>query len=544
MAESMQERLILLVEDDRGLAQLIQYICDDMRLSVVHVTSGREAVAWLRAQQPALMLLDYSLPDMNGAALLTLLDESRITAPPFIVTTGAGDERIAVEMMRRGARDYVVKDAQFLEVLPNVAQRVLRVLATERQLAEAQEALRRLNQELERRVEERTAELSATNAALERASRMKDQFLASVSHELRTPLTGIIGFAEGLQEQVPGLLNERQLRYVQSIHSSGRQLLELINGILDFSALEAGQVETQIDPCLLEDICSGSLEMVRSLAEKKNIEITYTRHPHHLVLLTDGRRLKQILMNLLSNAVKFTPEGGAVGLGIVADAEEQICRLTVWDTGIGIAAGDQAQVFLPFVQLDNRLARQYSGTGLGLALVLRMINLLGGSVTVESAPGQGSRFTVALPWRASGAPDGMPGTVMIDDSGERPRVLLAEDVVSTATADADLLARLGCNVTVAHRSEDALLLARELAPAVIVASLQLPGADDLALGRRIRSSSDPVLAATPLILTSALVLAGDAARAQAAGATAYLPKPLGVVTLYRTLLECLDATPA
>ena len=133
---------------------------------------------------------------------------------------------------------------------------------------------------------------------------------------------------------------------------------------------------------------------------------------------------------------------------------------------------------------------------------------------------------------------------MIDDSGERPRVLLAEDVVSTATADADLLARLGCNVTVAYRSEDALLLARELAPAVIVASLQLPGADDLALGRRIRSSSDPVLAATPLILTSALVLAGDAARAQAAGATAYLPKPLGVVTLYRTLLECLDATPA
>ena len=205
-------------------------------------------------------------------------------------------------------------------------------------------------------------------------------------------------------------------------------------------------------------------------------------------------RLKQILTNLLSNAVKFTPEGGAVGLDIVADAEDQICRLTVWDNGIGIAADDQVRIFLPFIQLDSRLARQYSGTGLGLALVLRMINLLGGSVAVESAPGQGSRFTVALPWRSSGTPGGAQGALLTDGQGERPRVLMAEDVALTATADADLLVRWGCNVTVAHRSEDALLLARELAPALIIASLQLPGADDLAFCRRIRSSSDPVLA--------------------------------------------------
>lgn len=522
---------ILLVEDDGGLAELIQDMCDELRLPLAHVTGGRAALSWLRTQQPALMLLDYSLPDMNGAALLTMLEEERVATPPFVVTTGAGDERIAVEMLRRGARDYVVKDGQFLDVLARVVQKVLRALATERELAAAQAALHQLNHDLEHRVAERTAELSASNAALERASRLKDEFLANVSHELRTPLTGILTFAEQLQDQVAGPLNERQTRYVTGIYNSGRHLLDLINRILDFSALEAGELAIHIDPCALDDICHGSLEVVRALVEQKNLRLVLHRPAQNLVLETDGRRVKQILINLLSNAVKFTPPGGAVGLDIAADAAEQICYLTVWDEGIGVASGDQARIFRPFVQLDSRLARQYAGTGLGLALVLRTLNLLGGSVAVESAPGAGSRFAVALPWHPPAAGAGAQLAALTTPAGEPPTVLLAEDGALSAAAATAHLAAWGCQVAVARRGEDALHMARDLHPAAVILSAQLADIDGLALCQRLRA----IGVAAPLLLTSALAVADSRAQARAAGATTFLPRPLGVATLHRTL---------
>ena len=539
MHDGRHDGAILLVEDDPGVAQLIQFMCGDLDLPVVHVATGRAAVAWLREQQPLLLLLDYSLPDMNAAQLLAALQESQIPAPPFVVTTGAGDERIAVDMMRRGARDYVVKGAQFLHELENTVQKVLRVLATERQLAEAQAELLRLNQNLERRVEERTAELSASNAALKRASRMKDEFLASVSHELRTPLTGILGFTEGLLEQVPGPLNERQLRYVNSIHKSGQHLLDLINGILDFSALEAGQMQVTIDPGYVDDICRGSLALVSSVAEKKGIELAYERSAANLLLMTDGRRLKQVLVNLLSNAIKFTPAGGAVGLDVTADAAEEVCWLTVWDRGIGIAPDDQQRIFQPFTQLDSRLTRQYAGTGLGLALVQRMVNLLGGSVTVESAPGAGSRFTVALAWRPPAAEGREPLPVLTVRGGAAPRILLAEEGELAAAEITTLLDAWGCGVTVVRRSEDILHTIREQAPDAVIAAVQMAGAENFALCNRIRGSTDPTLAATPVILTAVLVVAGEEARAVAAGADAFLPKPPGAVTLHSALTACL-----
>ena len=244
---------------------------------------------------------------------------------------------------------------------------------------------------LARRVEERTAELNIANAELRQAARAKDEFLAGMSHELRTPLNAILGISEALQEQVFGPLNEKQLRYVHTIEESGQHLLALINDILDLSKVEAGKVELQIGPVVIESVCQASLQFIKQTALTRS----KSRSPRQLdsqvtTIQADERRLKQILVNLLSNAVKFTPEGGAgrAGTWWAMWSGERV-HFTVWDTGIGIAPEDIGRLFQPFVQLDSSLSRQYTGTGLGLSLVKRLAELHGGSVSVESAGGPG-----------------------------------------------------------------------------------------------------------------------------------------------------------
>ncbi len=241
--------------------------------------------------------------------------------------------------------------------------------------------------------------LRRVNSELERAMRMKDEFLASMSHELRTPLNSILGFAEALQELIYGSLNERQMRALENIASSGRHLLALINDILDLSKTEAGKLELQLEPCSLDEICQTSLALVKGLAHKRHQSLAFSIIPTQISLQADMRRLKQVLINLLSNAIKFTPEGGAIGLDVQLKPESQTIYLSVWDHGIGISAADLPKLFQPFVQLDSSLTRQHTGTGLGLSLVQRLVALHGGFIEVTSTLGEGSRFTVVLPWR-------------------------------------------------------------------------------------------------------------------------------------------------
>ncbi len=272
-----------------------------------------------------------------------------------------------------------------------------------RERKRVEEALRVLNEQLERRVNERVEELSMLNASLERASRLKDEFLASMSHELRTPLTGVLNLSEALQEQVYGSLNEKQLHLLNTIEMSGRHLLGLINDILDLSKIEAGLLDLQMEPCSAGEICQASLQMIKGMAHKKRQVVSFTINPAVIEIVADARRIKQTLVNLLSNAVKFTPEGGRIRLHVETDEEEKIVRFTVSDTGIGIAAQDMPRLFKPFTQLDSRLSRSQTGTGLGLALVKRMADLHGGSISVNSVPGEGSHFTITLPWSSQPA---------------------------------------------------------------------------------------------------------------------------------------------
>jgi signal transduction histidine kinase len=253
--------------------------------------------------------------------------------------------------------------------------------------------------QLARRVAERTAELSAANLELIRASRLKDEFLATVSHELRTPLTAILNLTEALQLEIYGELTPRQLKASQSILRSGQHLLHLINDVLDLAKIEAGALELQMSHVILKPLCQASLELVSEQAIRKQIQIRFDYDDTVIGLLADERRLKQVLVNLLDNAIKFTPEASRIGLQVTGHTDQNLVELTVWDTGIGIAPTDQELLFQPFVQLDSGLTRKFGGSGLGLAIVKRIVDMQGGQITVESKPNLGSRFTVCLPWK-------------------------------------------------------------------------------------------------------------------------------------------------
>jgi signal transduction histidine kinase len=231
---------------------------------------------------------------------------------------------------------------------------------------------------------------------LETANRHKSQFLASMSHELRTPLNAIIGFSQVLQEQLFGELNARQQRYVQHIGGSGRHLLSLINDILDLSKVEAGRMELELGPVSLCEVLENGMTMLRDRAIRHGIELNLVVDPGIACVEADERKVKQIVFNLLSNAVKFTPDGGRVDVVLHAAVGEPV-QISVHDTGPGIAPEDHERIFEEFVQVGRGATTPPEGTGLGLSLVKKFVELHAGRIWVESQPGAGSTFTFTLP---------------------------------------------------------------------------------------------------------------------------------------------------
>ncbi len=239
-----------------------------------------------------------------------------------------------------------------------------------------------------------TARLKAQSTQVVEAARAKDVFLSSISHELRTPLTGILGMSEILAAQLHGPLNERQVQDAKIIHTSGSNLLKLINNIIDLAKVGAGHAELKKENFPIESFCVPAFERVRALALPRRQHITFTNEATGARVAVDSRRMTEVLTNLLNNAAKFTDEGGEFGLRVTASQRE--VRFEVWDHGIGIDPENVAKLFQPFVQLDGRLTRRFDGTGIGLALVKQWVDLHGGRVEVESERGVGSRFIVIL----------------------------------------------------------------------------------------------------------------------------------------------------
>ena len=245
-------------------------------------------------------------------------------------------------------------------------------------------------------------ELREKTEQLEIANRHKSEFLANMSHELRTPLNAIIGFSEVLLARMFGQLNDKQDEYLQDVLSSGRHLLSLINDILDLSKVEAGRMELDLAPFNLPLALDNALTLVRERAMRHGIRLELAVGADVGDLVGDERKIKQILLNLLSNAVKFTPEGGRVG--VRAEQANGTVEVSVSDTGIGISPEDQEAIFEEFRQVGTDYARKREGTGLGLTLARKFVELHGGRLWVKSLVGEGSTFTFSLPerpWPAS-----------------------------------------------------------------------------------------------------------------------------------------------
>ncbi len=268
--------------------------------------------------------------------------------------------------------------------------------------------LERLNLELQRQT--KAAEISKREALA--ANLAKSEFLANMSHELRTPLNSVIGFSEVLEDEIFGTLNDKQRSYVANILTSGKHLLGLINDILDLSKVEAGKMELEPSIVNLRTLLASSLTLLQEKAFKHGVRMTLDVGPDgDLELIADERKLKQILFNLLSNAIKFTPQGGEVRItakriqdAVVSEKEvsessssRDCIEIAVEDTGIGIKAEDIPKLFQEFCQLSSPYAKKHEGTGLGLALAKRLVELHGGRIRVESEPGKGSRFAFVIP---------------------------------------------------------------------------------------------------------------------------------------------------
>lgn len=249
--------------------------------------------------------------------------------------------------------------------------------------------------ELEERVHERTIELEKLRDEAMIANQHKSEFLANMSHELRTPLNAVIGFSQMLKRQVFGDLNEKQLEYVDDIHSSGSHLLSLINDILDLSKVEAGRMELQISQFDLHDSILSAISLFKEKASKHGIKISTEIDENINSVSADERKIKQIVLNLVSNAMKFTPEEGKVS--VTASKEDGLIRVSVSDSGVGISVEDQSVIFEEFHQGSSEHAKKKEGTGLGLALSKKFVEMHGGKIWVQSELGKGTTFTFIFP---------------------------------------------------------------------------------------------------------------------------------------------------
>jgi signal transduction histidine kinase/ActR/RegA family two-component response regulator len=406
----------------------------------------------------------------------------------------------------------------------------------------------RLNEELEARVRERTAQLEASNddlklatATAEKANRAKSEFLSSMSHELRTPLNAIIGFGQLLGTSIVDAKPERRQEFVDHIVGAGKHLLTLINEILNLARIESGHVELSVEPVPLDDVLNECRKMIEPMAGQRGI-VTQFIGGSGCVALADRMRLKQVLLNLVSNAIKYNRPGGSVRVDCMPMGEQQV-RISVKDTGAGLTAEQVQGLFQPFNRLGQEGGSE-QGTGIGLVVTLRLVELMGGQIGVHSTPGEGSVFWVDL--RASELPvlphaetdwGDLSGLMTAPSTGEAPAtVLYVEDNPASRRLVEELLAaRADIRLLSAHDGQRGVEMARAHRPDVILMDNNMPrmtGREAQALLRM-----DPRTAHIPIIALTANAMPDAAAAGLAAGFFRYLTKPLEP----KRLLEALDS---
>jgi signal transduction histidine kinase len=465
------------------------------------------------------VITDYQLLWTDG---LTVLRRVKDLYPecPVVMFTGTGTEEVAVEAMKSGLDDYIVKKPSHYVRLPAALRSAL-----------ARRNERRYTAGLEARLQSLLDQERAAREAAEAASLVKDEFLATLSHELRTPLNAIIGWTRLLRGG--SLSPEKIRRAVETIERNALAQSRLIEDLLDVSAIVSGKMSLEIQPMDLAPVIEAALEAARPAAEAKGIQLEREIDPEAGPVPGDPGRLQQVVWNLLSNAVKFTPSGGLVRVALERRGSD--VALTVSDTGVGIPPDFLAAVFEPFRQADSGTTRVHGGLGLGLAIVRRLVELHGGAVTVASeGPGRGASFTVRLPLqprelerRAPGAgspaarQDGLDCHPDLTDL----RVLVVDDEADALELMTAVLEECGARVLAAHSVAEAREIFGSDRPDVLVSDIAMRGADGYELIRRVRELPPERGGKTPAVAVSAYARAEDRRRAFLAGFNLHLAKP-------------------
>ena len=400
----------------------------------------------------------------------------------------------------------------------------------------------------------------------EEANNSKSEFLTNVSHELRTPLNSIIGFSDILLDKVFGELNEKQFRYISNISTSGKHLLALINDILDLSKVEAGKMELHYSEFSIDSVFEEVKAVLSPLIQVKSLEVTFNVESDFTTLEADRGRLIQILYNLVSNAIKFTPNGGKVSVYCKESGNRAL--ISVIDTGIGISAEDQVKLFQPFTQLDASTSKQYCGTGLGLALVKKIVNLHQGDIWVESDPGKGSNFTFALPLRKplelrKASKIGIEDVILefemnkaealpvkenvenLQEEVELPEIcssekgdvkqeliLVVDDDKSSSELLSIILKDAGYSVALLYSGKRVLEVAKSLKPDIITLDVFLPDTNGWLVLRQLQN--DPYTASIPVLIIS---MTNNNELGITLGATYSFAKPVKRIELVNSLRE-------
>ncbi|HXL16606.1 MAG TPA: response regulator, partial [Streptosporangiaceae bacterium] len=425
-----------------------------------------------------LIFLDVQMPEESG---LSLLPQMLRDFPESVVVmmTAYGSEQVAAEALRGGADDYIAKPID----LHRLRELLERNLEKQRLRAERQGLVARLKDSNRYLMRQHAAlrradeEILQVNRQLEQSSRYKSEFLANMSHELRTPLNAIMGFSEILLDVTMNLTGGERTEFLRNIHSSGQHLLGLINDILDLAKIEAGKMELHAEEMPVAEALQEVTSILEPMARQQGLQLIMAGLADVGVIKADRSKFKQVLYNLLSNAVKFTPPPGQITV-TVKDSPDHL-TVSVHDTGIGMKEEDLPKLFREFEQIDGSYTRRYQGTGLGLALCRRFVEMHGGRIWAESHFGKGSTFTFTIPRDARLGPAAEPSVeeAQTVESMELPLVLVVEDDPASSQRLTAEIQGVGFRVAHAVDGNEAVRKAMEILPDLIVIETVLPVKD-------------------------------------------------------------------